>query len=74
MNKITIIQINKSHSNFMTKQDELYDLLFNTSADISINSEANTGAEDDDQLLVRKENSHNLNSRKSKYFMISYWD
>ena len=55
MNKITIIQINKSHSNFMTKQDELYDLIFNTSADISINSEANTGEEDDDQLVVRKE-------------------
>ena len=53
MTKLTIKQINKSHSNFVTKQDEIANLIKVKNADICIVYEANTGGEEDDDIVTQ---------------------
>ena len=52
-NKLNILQLNKSHCNFSTKQDEIQAAIISNKAMISIISEANTGGESDANIIVR---------------------
>ena len=59
--KIKLLQINKSHSSFTTKQDELAHPMEDEKADICAISKANKGGEDDGAIVVRNNLFSNMN-------------
>ena len=81
-NKLNVIQLNKSHSNFAMKQHEIHATITSNNAHVSIISKYNTGNENPAQIIeknnlfdkYRFENKPIFNDKISRISLIIHTD